>query len=116
MTVKQKIQISLFGNKMFEAYKLDTFLSAFTDGVPHFTGIDSNISKWETSRIEQKLINDKFLNAHYNDLIITADGKLHLAKGGYMFQVQQALLLPVSFWLSILAAIISIISFIRSFY
>lgn len=115
MAFKEKIYFKLFGTKMEEAWMLDGMLTAHADGVPHTVPQQSGVDTWTLNRIEQKLLADNLLIPIGSSTVITALGKLHLAKGGYMAEVRNALLIPYSFGFSLIACIISIISLIRSF-
>lgn len=123
VSVKKKLTdwfyFKVIGSNGIDVFYLDSFLSLFEDGqprdqLPTFTG---NLV-WAQSRIEEKLINDGYLKPwgyHSNGFIITSEGKLHLERGGYRKELLYKKLNRFSFWLSLLATILSVIAVIRSF-
>jgi hypothetical protein len=116
MTFKYKVYFKIFGDRMLEAYLLDSYLSAFDDGLPRTElPVATGQVGWQSARVEKKLVEDNFLEVFGNGYKITSKGMLHLHKGGYSTEVKNALLLPLTFWLSITATILSIISVIRGF-
>ena len=102
-----------------DAYYLDTFLEIFSDGVPrdNIPPLTGTLT-WVQSRVDEKLVKDGYLKRwgrNGNGYIITSEGKLHLEKGGYRRQLIYQKLTPITFWLSFISVILSIIAVIRSF-
>lgn len=117
--INSKIYFIFFGHNGMEAFFLDSFLDLFEDGypkdnLPPFTGDLS----WTQSRVEEKLINDKFLKRwgiNKTGFVITAEGKLHLDNGGYKRELIHKKLSRYTAWISVISAIISIWALIRTF-
>lgn len=119
MNIKEKLFIKIFGNQGLEAYFLDSFLATFEDGQPrdNIPSITGNLANTQ-SRVEEKLIKDGFLktrNYQGTGYIITSEGKLHLDNGGYKGQLIDKKLSRLSLWIGILAFIISVWAFVRTF-
>jgi len=112
-----KILTIVYGEKIFEAFTLDSLLASLSDGLPHaysaFTSI-AHIGAWEIGRKTQKLIEDGMVQISGDKVLITSRGMLHLATDGYTGQIKAHKRVSFSFWLSIFAIVISIASAIFS--
>lgn len=119
MDIKKWIYFKVIGKQGIEAFYLDSFLQIVADN-PFVNSPDFKGSKALTQeRIQKKLIKDGFIEGHESiskcKFTITSDGKLHLEQGGYKRKLFQEKLNRLSFWFSLFAAILSIISIVRSF-
>lgn len=123
--MKHKLQhkilsIILGSSAADEAYYLDSYLDLYMDGEPKrdlSKGAPNSVFKINT-RSEEKLVKDGYLQPygpHNEGLRITADGRIHLKRGGYQNKFIWEQLNKYSFWISIVATILSIIAVIRSF-
>lgn len=115
MKLKQRIDFWIWGSEMFEAVKLDMYLSSFEKGLPLENPPITGEMVWEVGRVRDKLISDKFLEAYgSNSCKITSSGVLHLAKGGYVSEYKQHKLSRWSIVLSLIATILSVVAIILS--
>ncbi len=116
MSVIDRILSAVYGSKYLEFQFIDMFLSAFEDGQPR-TNLPNVTGElvWTQSRVIQYLIENKLLEAFGNGYVITATGKMFLAKGGCRSDFMRHKLNRLSFILSLFASVVSIIAMIVAF-
>lgn len=114
-----KILTIVYGEKIFEAFTLDSLLDTLSDGLPHSYQAfisTTHIGVWEIGRKTDKLFDDSMVKIHGDSVLITSKGMLHLSKGGYVGEIKAHKRTSFSFWLSVTAIIISIASAIISWF
>ena len=111
--IKAKILFKIYGFEYAEAFRLDSILMVLSDENLH--NLD-NVSKCpkELERIIDKLVNDGYIKRDCEYYKITSDGLLFYAKGGYTNQYLSVKRANCSFWISIISAIIAVVSFFIS--
>lgn len=118
--MKRKILFFLYGSSIMEAWTLDMLLDCLKDGIPRsyevFTTPTGEISVWELSRKTSKLIEDSLVEVFGENVIITSKGMLHLSQGGYVAEFIKSKKTNISFWLSIIAVVISIATAVISWF
>lgn len=112
MKFKDKILVKIYGSDYLEFYFIDSALSTFEDGKPRadLPNATGDVA-WINSRVMKYLTDNGHLETFGNGYVITSSGKMFLNKGGARAEFIHHKLSGVSFVLSILATIISIISF-----
>lgn len=113
--IKSKILFRLYGMEYFEAYRLDSILEIFSDEKQRDLENIANKPKGH-ERVIEKLIKDGYLVKRYDIYEITSEGLLFYAKGGYTGEYLLHKRSNCTFWISIMSAIIAIISFFISIF
>lgn len=115
---KRKFLKFIYGHRIEEAIKLDELLTSLEAGgiimYDLFAGSQHQEISTTINRIAAKLIDDNMVMRSDMYVSITSKGKLHLSKGGYVKEIIIYKNASFSFWLSVIAIIVSIISLIKS--
>lgn len=111
--IKVKILLELYGSEYMEAYRLDSILKIFSDEKIREPYITTRQSQ-EEERVFDKLIKDGYLLKHDTCYEITSEGLLFYGQGGYTNQFLLSKRANWSFIISVISALIAIISFFIS--
>ena len=118
MEFTREIDLRVYGPALLEAITLDMLLQTMADGAARpqqaFYNSGGRILAAEIDRKISKLLADGYFKPSAENFIITANGMLHLAKGGYTRDVKQSKRVVIAFWLSVMAFIMALISFIST--
>ncbi|MEE0055266.1 MAG: hypothetical protein U0I70_02920 [Alistipes inops] len=112
---KDILLLKIFGEQYLEVFFLDSTLKAFSDGKPH---LDITAPTEEVNipyvRSIKYLLNNNMLETAGEGYRITAVGKLHLSKGGFVKDFIFSKLKDISYVLGIILSLLSIIVIIIS--
>jgi hypothetical protein len=115
--LKEKIVFKIYGSYILESRMLDITLEGIADGIPRredtfFIAEDTTEERHNTIRFLNKLSDDNLIKRENGLITITSAGRLHLDKGGFVDALIQHKRVSISFWLSIIAIIISIVNLV----
>lgn len=109
MTLKDKLLVKIYGKRYLEFYYIDGMLEAYHDGLPRTDlPVATGELGWIEGRVLQYLTSHNFLESFGNGYKITAQGVMHLDKGGCRGEFIQHKLSRFSALLSVISMVLSI--------
>ena len=114
---KEAFVLKFFGSQALEFVYIDTWLRDFADGCPKTNiNFSSDRTAFTLERVTELLLSRGYLRKYGADgFIITSDGLMHLAKGGFVGEIIRYRTDRFAFWFSLAATIISIGAFFLAF-
>lgn len=107
----------LYGRGVLETMQMDILLSTFNDGqvkYPYRVELPNTMEPYLVERRMDKLVEDGFVKTVGEGFRITTKGAIHLGKGGYTSELKKERRSLVSFWISVIAILLSVSSFVIS--